>query len=152
MSPDGFYRPTDARAVTNHSMAAKEATSMPRHKLGRPKKLENGASRSFPFPRKLLQQIEKAALQRKISASEVVREIPEANIDAYLVESATIHRQHLPAAVAAAQQDAVLRPFFERCKQRGRLELPPHSGLTGQQVMVLMEAFDAFLELRASES
>jgi hypothetical protein len=116
--------------------------------MGRPKKMENGRSRSFLLPTDLLEQLEVAATIRDRDVSDVVREILEAHIGAYRDQSIQIRRERLQQAVEAVQGDPVLSPIFERQRSKKNLVLPLGTGLKKAQMMLLVEALEADRELR----
>jgi hypothetical protein len=120
--------------------------------MGRPKKIENSRSRSFLLPSALLNQIEAAAEKRKIEASDVVRDLLEANIQEYLAESEKIWQQHLRAAVDEVKKDPAVFALYMSYKDREELVLPLDTGMRKNQLLLLMEALKAHRVLKGVES
>jgi hypothetical protein len=111
--------------------------------MGRPRKMQEGRSRSFLLPNDLLEQIEAAAEKRDLDASDVVRELLQKNIKAYLAESDLVWQERLRDAIDSAKKDPAVLDLFLKYRDRKQLVLPLDTGLKQPKLLLLMEALKA---------
>src|SRR5262249_28759277 len=112
--------------------------------MGRPRKIENSRSRSFLLPSGLLERLGEAAKLQGKEVSEVVREILERHIGEYLQALLLAKSRSLWQAIRG---DPILKELFEKHRGRKNLVVPLDTGLSRDQVMLLVEALEARPEL-----